>query len=81
MGEVEAMSSEDAAPMPLKLVCGNPGSTLELFGVTVAKAGCVVSECDVVGGVDKEVERRCPSAPSRLLNGEASPRLTGRFPQ
>lgn len=81
MGEVEAMSSEDAAPMPLKLVCGNPGSTLELLGVTVAKAGCVVSECDVVGGVDKEVERRCPSAPRRLLNGEGSLRLTGRLPQ
>lgn len=37
-------------PMPLKLVCGNPGSTLELLGVTVAKAGCVVSEFEVVGG-------------------------------
>lgn len=75
------MSSAEAGPMPLKLVCGNPGSTLELFGVTVAKAGCVVSECEVVGGVDREVDRRCPSAPRRLLNGEGSPRLTGRFPQ
>lgn len=80
MGEVEAVSSAEG-PMPLKLVCGNPGSTLELLGVTVAKAGCVVSELDVVGGVEREVERRCPSAPRRLLNAEGSPRLTGRFPQ
>lgn len=80
MGEVEANSSAEG-PMPLKLVCGNPGSTLELLGVTVAKAGCVVSEFEVVGGVEREVERRWPSAPRRLLNGEGSPRLTGRLPQ
>lgn len=80
MGELEATSSADG-PRPLKLVCGSPGSTLELLGVAVAKAGWVASELDVVGGVDRDVERRWPSAPRRLLNGEESPRLTGRLPQ
>lgn len=78
MGELEVTSFADGFRL-LKLVCGSFGSTLELLGVAVAKVGWVVFEFDVVGGVDRDVERRWSFAFRRLLNGEEFLRLIGRL--